>query len=456
MAKLSLPQAQRLLISAVLNSSELPDPAPVPTSLDGVAQEWQWILDRHSSTGSVPSARDFSLHWPKIDLDPDVADPDLYVAQVDELAMEWRTRLAVEQLRETILTQGIEAALPQAIRDLASIQGTSRRTSFTPVFDRTHRRGVVRDVRQTQAAAASGVSMGVPTGLTVIDDSLDGLHPGWTAIVAARPGSGKTMFLVRAALAAAARGRKVLFWSLEMGISVQRRMFSMALADAGLPTVDPSQLLTGRGLDVASFEKGMRNIVLAGDILVCSEIHGAVTPAHIAAGIREHRPDLVIVDYLQLLKPADTTGSTGAAWQRIATISKELKQTAEASKSIDSGYRGCAVLTASQERRPQGSRAAKEPGDLTDLSGSDELGHDADIVVNAARQSRRILVCRWTKSRHGGNEGAVWHMMLDLTQGLFTEVDEMTAGTVKEEDRTELANHYGPYLQHAQAPVVGP
>jgi replicative DNA helicase len=221
------------------------------------------------------------------------------------------------------------------------------------------------------------VNVGVPTGLIDLDRRLGGgLQPSDLIVVAGRPGMGKTglagTILHHVKVPA-------VFFSLEMtAAQIACRMIS---AETGIPA---EQLRTGKFNDekarrlaeiVAGEAPMMRRIRERGVIL---DQTGGISIANLATRARrlkrQHRIELIIVDYIQLMQ-ATTKGSNRVA--EVTEITTGLKALA---KELN-----VPVLALSQLSRKVEERTDKRPY-LSDLRESGSIEQDADVVMFVYRE----------------------------------------------------------------------
>lgn len=207
---------------------------------------------------------------------------------------------------------------------------------------------------------------GVTTGFTALDGVLSGLQPSDLVILAARPSMGKTAFALSMAREAARKGHAVGIFSLEM--SAQQLVLRLISADA---EVNLQSLRSGR-----LSQREMHDIVGKIDKLMNAPIFiddsAALTPVEFRAKCRrmkmEHKIDMVIVDYLQLMHAPKAESRE----REISVISHTLKQVA---KELD-----IPVVALSQLNRSLESRTDKRPM-LSDLRESGSIEQDADVVM---------------------------------------------------------------------------
>ncbi|MBM2322768.1 MULTISPECIES: replicative DNA helicase [Marivita] len=228
---------------------------------------------------------------------------------------------------------------------------------------------------------------GVSTGLVDMDRKLGGLHRSDLLILAGRPSMGKTSLATNIAFNIAKAYRKgtrpdgtegtveggvVGFYSLEMSAE---QLAARILSEAA--EVPSEQIRRG---DMTETE--FRRFVDAAKSLEACPLFIDDTPAlpisQLAARARRlkrtHGLDVLIIDYLQLVKG---TGKGDNRVNEISEISQGLKAIA---KELD-----IPVIALSQLSRQVESREDKRP-QLSDLRESGSIEQDADVVMFVFRE----------------------------------------------------------------------
>jgi replicative DNA helicase len=219
-----------------------------------------------------------------------------------------------------------------------------------------------------ELAARDEEIFGVPTGLTDLDRLLGGMQKSDLLIVAGRPGSGKTGFLLSAAKNAAQKHKKnVAMFSLEM--SNEQLVQRLIAQETG---IDTQRLRTGK-LQEDEWTVFTHAIDVLGEAHIWLDDTPAITPLSLRTKCRrlhmEHGLDLVVVDYLQLMG-SDSRSENRV--QEVSYISRSLKVLAR--------ELNVPVLAAAQLSRAVEQREGKRPV-LSDLRESGSLEQDADIVM---------------------------------------------------------------------------
>ena len=243
---------------------------------------------------------------------------------------------------------------------------------------------------------------GVPTGLYDLDKLLGGMQKSDLLIVAGRPGTGKTGFLLSVAKTAAQKYKKnVAMFSLEM--SNQQLVQRLIAQETGIDTL---RLRTGKLQDHEwdVFTKAI-------DVLSATNIWLDDTPAITQLAMRtkcrrldnEHKLDLVLVDYLQLMS-SDSRNENRV--QEVSYISRSLKALARELQ--------VPVLAAAQLSRAVESREEKKPV-LSDLRESGSLEQDSDIVIfiHKSKESDKTTNLIVAKHRNGPTSPGIGVVFLE-------------------------------------------
>jgi replicative DNA helicase len=211
-------------------------------------------------------------------------------------------------------------------------------------------------------------AMGRPTGLADLDRQTLGLHPGNLAILAARPGMGKSALALQIAYHVASSGDEtVAFFSLEMsreelvtrllGTVARVNMHRMML---GKPVHDDDM----GAISVTRAEIGASRLLIDDtSTQTVASVRGKARRLKAKSGL-----GLVVVDYLQLMASERRYDNRVV---EIGAMSRGLKQLA--------GELECPILALSQLNRSPDARSDGKPR-LSDLRESGSLEQDANTV----------------------------------------------------------------------------
>ena len=156
----------------------------------------------------------------------------------------------------------------------------------------------------------------VKTGIPIIDKCTNGIAPGELVTIGAKSGVGKSALSIRIAINMFKEGKKVLIVSREM--SRQQVAERILLAHSGIS----KEAYENREFDDKDWVRIVETIEAFStkDIIIDDKIS---TIQEIKQAIRRYKPDVLIVDYIQLLTPSNTKDSRE---RQVAEISRELKK----------------------------------------------------------------------------------------------------------------------------------
>jgi len=312
-----------------------------------------------------------------------IVNADDYGRLLHDLAL----KRGLIQVGEEMVNKAYDASLPESGRE--QIEAGEQR-----LFTLAQEGQVEGGFRGFPAVLTSAVTMveaayhkdsrvtGVPTNLIDLDDKLGGLQASDLVILAGRPSMGKTALAITIAANAAATEAAgpdaddlhgdtyaVGVFSLEM--SAEQLAMRLLSAQAELSSDD---LRRGKLRDM-DFKK----VVQASQDLAGRPLFIDDTPALSVAALRtrarrlkrRYGLSLLVVDYLQLVRPASSSPQTNRV-QEIAEITQGLKAIA---KELN-----IPVLALSQLSRAVEQREDKRP-QLSDLRESGAIEQDADVVM---------------------------------------------------------------------------
>ena len=221
--------------------------------------------------------------------------------------------------------------------------------------------------------------VGVPTGLRDLDDTLGGLHESDLIIIAGRPSMGKTALATNIAFNAAQRlqasGKKssIAFFSLEMS---SEQLSTRILAEQS--KIKSNDIRRGRISD-EQFDKFIETSKNISELPLYIDETPAISIAAISNRARRikrlHGLDMLVVDYIQLMR---ATNTKDGRVQEISQITQGLKAVAK-ELSVP-------VLALSQLSRQVEQRDNHKP-QLSDLRESGSIEQDADVVMFVFREA---------------------------------------------------------------------
>lgn len=245
---------------------------------------------------------------------------------------------------------------------------------------------------------------GLPIGIAALDRRLCGLYAGELIILGGRPSMGKTALAASIARNVATAGGAVHFASLDMS---REQLACRAISAAswgrqyGSERVEYHQL---RGGAPNISRQLLRELASELPSRLVIDDRAAQTVSQIEQGARatrrrKKRLDLIVVDYLQLVRGDRAAGRNN----EVAEVSADLKAVA---KRLN-----VPLLALSQLSRQTEHRDNKRPS-LADLRDSGAIEQDADVVLGVYREAYYLERAKPDDNAQAG-EYAAWKKRLD-------------------------------------------
>lgn len=313
----------------------------------------------------------------------------------------------------------------------------------------TLRDSVITAIEMAEKAyKTEGHVTGVTSGLTDVDKKLGGFQKSDLLILAGRPSMGKTALAINWSFNAAKKfaetggeeGGRIAFFSLEMSAD---QLATRILSDQSGISGDAIRKGNIRQDDFRAFVEAsqkMSQVPLYIDDTPSLTIGAVRTRARRLK--RQHGLDMLVVDYLQLLRG---TGSKQSSENRVLEISEITRGLKAIAKELE-----IPVLALSQLSRAVEQREDKRPL-LSDLRESGSIEQDSDVVMFVYREeyylsrtepepgtekhmrwqesmerAHSIGECIVAKQRHGPIGTVKMHFDPNLTR--FSDLDQFHSG----------------------------
>ena len=217
-------------------------------------------------------------------------------------------------------------------------------------------------------------SLGIPTGIDIIDENFGGWQAGDFVVVIGWTGANKSFFTRLLAVEAWKNGYSPLVISLEMDkISEQYRIDT--LLNKGSVFLN-SQLMHGKDVDPDDYEQWAEEVFEGKHAfhLVTSEGIEQADQYFVQAKIQQYKPDLVILDYHTLFEDGKNGGTET---ERAKNLSKDFKRIALRNSIPVIDVAGVTMQDGHGERPPE----------LNEIAWSKQLSYDADLVMAVHRET---------------------------------------------------------------------
>ena len=395
------------IISAVLKDKQVHVllQANVDNMLRTHSDIWGFVRDYYESNQSVPPVNIIKQKFSDFDYQDDVGS----------------TKHHLDELRSSYMEDGIKNMLRAAAQDIQD--GRSTDALNTLVNETTNLKKVTADIRDldvTDVDDAVGYfekvremresgTHGIYTGLAGFDNYLPaGITPGQLGVLLAYPAIGKSWMALYLAVQAWKNGKSPLVVSLEMTEEeVRNRIF----------TIIGQGIWSHRKLSAGQVEIDMFKKWAAKEFTNKPSIHiisndgiGEVSPSVLRGKIDQYKPDIVFVDYLNLMTSNNKTENEVV---KMKNLSRELK------------------LLAISEQIPIVAISSATPDDVTDMnsvptlgqtSWSRQIAYDADWLLALGRAPNSDVIEAVFRKNRNGYQGE-FMVQVDFDSGRFIYKD---------------------------------
>lgn len=247
----------------------------------------------------------------------------------------------------------------------------------------------------------------ITTGFDNVDDWLCGLEGGDVIVIGARPAVGKSAFALQVIRNMANKGLKVGLFNLEM--SEQQIYERFVVAESGIELMRLRRAIAFLGDEKENFDNANEVVEKYENIFIST---GSKSPSDIRKESRKAGYDVIVIDYLQLLK--NETNYRGNRAAEVGAISKAIKQ-------IATDF-NIPVIILSQLNRL--SQRYQEPS-MSELRESGDIEQDASVIMllwNLNEDDGEKKGLKVEKNRQGvlGKETLIF----DGAHMTFTETNE--------------------------------
>ena len=246
-------------------------------------------------------------------------------------------------------------------------------------------------------------------GLSKLDDLLGGLEGGDMIVIGARPAVGKSAFVTQIASNLAECGKKVGFYNLEMQEKQVYERFVVSQSGIGMTRLRRAKKFLGD--EKERFDKANEILEQRDSIVITT---GSKAVSEIRSESRHMGYDIIIIDYLQLLK--SDKEYRGNRYAEVGAISKAIKALAM--------ELNIPIIALSQLNRVSEMKDTKEPT-MAELREAGDIEQDASVIIllwNLSNEDKSKKGCKVEKQRQGQTGTVVLRFNGDLMK--FEETDE--------------------------------
>lgn len=400
------------VISAVVNNQDIAPALASGNSIDKLFADypdvWEYIKDYYYKYRSVVPSDILTENFPDIKIQETSGTVKHYLEQLrEEYQMSMLERIARGVAKDigSKPTQALIDAVQSRMTDLASVTTTVRDLDITD-----NERAVEHYIETRRKMDENGGVLGIKSGFDSIDAHYPtGFAPGQYITILSRTGQGKSWFALDLAINAWAQGQKVLYVSLEMPPEAVRDRAYTFMSNGMFGMSD----LARASIDIDAIRRWSDDKMNSDGsfVVTASDGMGDFSPAHLQGKIDQYAPDIVFVDYLQLM--ADRRNSSGST-DRVRSTSKEVK-----SLAMTNNLPIVMVAAASMNE----SKEYNSPPQIYECAESKQAVFDVDLCLSLISHKQQdgshLMEMVSRKNRHGPDFDFIIRM--DIKNGRMSE-----------------------------------
>ena len=229
---------------------------------------------------------------------------------------------------------------------------------------------------------------GITIGIKSIDECIGELEGGDVIVIGARPAVGKSAFALQMVRHVAKQGKKIGYFNLEM---TKKQVFERFVAiESGIGLTRIRRAIRFMNDEKEKYDQAIKTFEDDKNIYIPT---GSKTIADLRMIHSREKFDIIVVDYLQLIKPGNRY--KGNRFAEVGKISHDLKALAT---DFD-----IPIVLLSQLNRVSEGKADKEPS-MSELRESGDIEQDASIIMflwNKDEEDRTKKGWKIDKNRQG-------------------------------------------------------
>jgi len=362
---------------------------------------WDFMRSYYEQNQAVPSADIVQGKFMDFDYIPETGATKHHLDELRSQYLEDHVKLMLREAATNVQDGKTPEAMDGLLKETARLRQV---TSPVRDLDVSNVDDAVAYFQKLQEEQANGIH-GIYTGLAGFDNYLPaGITKGQLGVLLAYPAIGKSWMALYLAVQAWKNGKSPLIVSLEMTeTEVRNRIF----------TIIGQGMWSHRKLSRGDVEIDMLKRWMEKDFAGKPQIHiisnegeGEVTPSVLRGKIDQYNPDIVFVDYLNLMNSNNKTENEVV---KMKNLSRELK------------------LLAISEEIPIVAISSATPDDVTDMnsvptlgqtSWSRQIAYDADWLLALGRAANSdVLEAVFRKNRNGFL--GEFYVQVDFDSGRF-------------------------------------
>lgn len=366
---------------------------------------WSDVKKYYNQYGTIPDIKVFQEKFQDLDYVEVSGATGHYVNELREQHVGGQIRDIMLKVAGSLDKNGVGKTYDKMMTELSRLAKFTSNARDIDLTDYKAAETYLNDIRER--ALAQGGTPGISTGFSSMDSAMPtGIGPGHFIVIMGYTGKGKTFFSTKLAISAWEQGYKPMIISLEMTPEeVRERAYPMM--SPGLFTINDMARGDIQVDDLHEF--GRKKLENSNKFVVVSNQGVSdLTPNIIQGKIDTHKPDVVYVDYMQLM--SDNDGTTQMT-PRMMNLSRQLKLLAQ---SNNIPIVAITAVTDDEGGKREG------PPTMGQVAWSKAIEYDANLILAVHKHDDTdVMEVVSRKNRHGNLFD--FYLEVDINRGIWTE-----------------------------------
>lgn len=399
------------VLNSVCRTKDI-QPVMAGSSIDemfvGYKDVWKFVKEYYSEYRAIPDVSILENKFSGFEYAETKGETQYYVDRLREEFVNSELREITLKLRDKVGNVASEVILQGVLSDLMKLQNVSVKSQDRDITDFDN---AMKEYQETRLLAEQmGGVPGIPTGIDFIDQAYpSGLAGGDLIVVLGWTGRAKSLLTTMICCNAFNKGFKPMIISLEMSTKkVQDRAYTMM----GKGLFKNSDLSMG-DINEDDFRSWSNGIKGKGFTIVSHDGNNEITPAVVQSKIDQHKPDIVVLDYAQLM--SDNANSNDMV-ARMRNMSKEFKRLAT--------FNNIPIILISSAT-PDNTASINTPPIIEQVAWSKQLSFDADLAFAVHRHDGHIendfVVIEIAGRKNRNGDLFAGYFKANINEGIYEE-----------------------------------
>jgi|TARA_B100000902_G_scaffold379954_1_gene414819 replicative DNA helicase len=332
---------------------------------------WAFITKHYNDHGKIPAKAEIKSHFPDFEYLSTTEPLSYYIDEARKESMSTLTRELMLNTHEMMKNSGPKTALNYLVSNANQLVKDATNLKDTDISGEWRER---LDELKKRAESDDGGTIGIPTGISVIDAEFGGWQPGDFIVLLGWTGVGKSFIARLFAVNAWLAGYRPMIISLEMSKQQEAQRID-TLLNNGRGYFTHSDLVRPNSEIVDSYQEWGESQFndMQPFYLITSDGLDVADQNLVQAKIDQYKPDMVILDYHGLF---DDASGAKSETEKAKNLSKAFKRMAVKNNVPIIDVAAVTMNDGHSERPPE----------LEEVAWSKQLAYDADLVLALHRE----------------------------------------------------------------------